>query len=469
MTNRMMLTATWAGFFEVLALVGCGSDPSPQAPDAGRAADAAVSIDAPPIDAPPALLTPGERTAIGHLSPLPAVPADLTNAHADDPMAAKLGQMLFFDKSYAGALVVGDDGTNGGLGVVGDTGKVSCASCHAVGTGTLDDERSTPGNVSLGIKFGTRNALGLVNSAYYKWSNWGGKFDSQWSLPLAVAENAATMASNRLQIVHMLYAKYKAAYNATFATPLDPSLDPTAADASRFPATGHPGDAAGFDGMTTADKLIVTTIYANYGKALEAYVRKLVSADAPFDRFVAGDDHAISVSAVRGLKLFLAKGCATCHAGPAFTDNQFHALAVPQTGQNVPAADTGRFADVAAVLTNPFNTAGMFSDNTTTGKLTGVVQAASQTGQFRTKGLRNVATSAPYMHAGELATLADVIGFYNVGGGTAPTGVTKDPLMVPLALSTADQADLVEFLKTLTGQPIDAALDLDTSKSRRFE
>jgi cytochrome c peroxidase len=116
------------------------------------------------------------------------------------------------------------------------------------------------------------------------------------------------------------------------------------------------------------------------------------------------------------------------------------------------------------VLANPFNTAGAFSDNTTTGMLTGVAQDAAQTGQFRTKGLRNVATSAPYMHAGQLATLADVISFYNAGGGTAPSGVTKDVLMVPLALSAGDEADLVEFLGTLTGQPITVALEIDTSK-----
>jgi cytochrome c peroxidase len=93
-----------------------------------------------------------------------------------------------------------------------------------------------------------------------------------------------------------------------------------------------------------------------------------------------------------------------------------------------------------------------------------VAQDVSQTGQFRTKGLRNVATSAPYMHAGQLATLADVITFYNAGGGTPATGVTKDALIVPLSLSTQDQADLVEFLNTLTGQPIPASLEIDTSR-----
>ncbi|HEU4612478.1 MAG TPA: cytochrome c peroxidase, partial [Kofleriaceae bacterium] len=135
------------------------------------------------IDSPTPILSPAELAELAKQSPLPAVPADPTNAYADNAAAAKLGQMLFFDKSYSGALSVADDGMNGGLGAVGDTGKVACASCHAVGSDALDDRRSQPGAVSLGTGLGTRNALGAVNSAFYAWTNWGGRFDSQWSLP----------------------------------------------------------------------------------------------------------------------------------------------------------------------------------------------------------------------------------------------------------------------------------------------
>ena len=138
-------------------------------------------------DAPPPAIdldqfTDAERAQIAGLSPLPALPPDPTNAYADHPGAARLGQMLFFDKSYSGALLVGDDGTNGGLGPVGAIGKVSCHTCHAVGSATLDDQRAS-NHISLGTNFGTRNALGMVNSSFYEWTNWGGRFDSQWSLP----------------------------------------------------------------------------------------------------------------------------------------------------------------------------------------------------------------------------------------------------------------------------------------------
>jgi len=169
--------------------------------------------------------------------------------------------------------------------------------------------------------------------------------------------------------------------------------------------------------MAAGDRDIVNRIFANYGKALAAYVRKLVSRDAPFDQFVAGDTNAITTSAIRGLKVFLAKGCVTCHAGPTFSDDKFHALVVPQTGLHVPATDNGRYQDVPALLASAFNTNGAFSDDTATGKLTGLAQDASQMGQFRTRTLRNVAQSAPFMHSGQFATLADVVAFYDQGGG----------------------------------------------------
>ncbi|MBA3397939.1 MAG: hypothetical protein H0T89_35270 [Deltaproteobacteria bacterium] len=441
-------------------LLGCGDDQQETPVDAGA--------DAPGIDAPGDPLTPAEIAAMKLLSPLPAVPADSTNQFANNVKAATLGQMLFFDKSYSGALAVADDGTNGGLGAAGSVGKVSCASCHAAGSDGMDDRRTRPNNVSLGTDYGTRNALAVVNSSFYAWTNWAGRFDSQWSLPLAVAENAKIMKSTRLEIAHMLYAKYRTEYNATFPVALDSALDPTATDAARFPAVGKPKAAAAdpdgpWEGMTQADRDIVNTIFANYGKALQAYMRTLVSRDAPFDRFVSGDRAAISPAAVNGLKIFLAS-CVRCHSGPNFADDKFHALGVAQTGPRVPAADLGRFQDVPGLLGSPFNSNGNFSDDKLTGRLTNLTQQAAQTGQFRTKSLRNVAQSAPFMHSGQHATLADVVAFYNTGGGTPPAGITKDPLLQPLALSPQQQADLVAFLETLTGADVSAELVTDTSK-----
>ena len=406
-----------------------------------------------------------ELAKLKMLSPLPSPRADPTNRVADDPQAAALGQRLFFDKRFSGAIKIADDGTNGGLGAVGDTGKVACASCH-VPDSWFQDSRSRPNALSIAIGRTSRNTPPAVNAAYYDWQQGGGAADSVWLGPLGPAE--FFLGSTRLKIAHVIYDRHKAPYEAVFG-PLASALEATATDAARFPASGKPKSAATdpdgpWEAMTADDQQAVNTIFSDFGKAIEAYERLLTSGDAPFDRYVAGDLAAIDASAKRGLKLFIGKAaCVACHAGPSFTDQKFHDLGVPQTGDNVPAADAGRFDAVPRVLANIFNTSGPFSDDTTTGKLTGLAQADGQKGQFRTKQLRQIAETGPYMHTGQLATLADVVAFYDKGGETTGFAGAKDPLMVPLNLSAAEQADLVAFLQTLTGAPVPAALRADTS------
>jgi cytochrome c peroxidase len=215
--------------------------------------------------------------------------------------------------------------------------------------------------------------------------------------------------------------------------------------------------------MTQADRDIVDRIYVNYGKALAAYTRRLVSRNAPLDRFLAGDDSAITPAAKRGLHTFIAH-CVSCHSGPMLTDDDFHALGVPQTGTNVPAVDNGRFQDVPALLASRFNSDSVFSDNRTTGRLAGLAQVDTQKGQFRTKSLRGIGASRPYMHAGQLPTLRDVVAFYNDGGAAVPDGVTKDPLVMPLGLDKSQENDLVELLLMLDGDPVPPTWLADLSK-----
>ena len=384
------------------------------------------------------------------LSPLPALPPDPTNNYVDNAGAALLGQKLFFDKRYSGALTVA-----GELGAVGDTGKVACSTCHL--GGAMSDGR-TPFNVTLGTGLHTRNAPALVNSSFYEWTNWGGRFAAQWELPLAVAENPLTMNSTRLKLAHFIYDNYKLEYEAVFGA-LPEALASTAADAARFPAAGKPGSTAWDTDTAPADKAAVNLIIVNYGKAIQAYMRKLVSRNAPFDQYVATGGGNLSESAIRGSLLFVGKAkCTLCHSGPFFTDNKFHNLG----GLGV---DAGRFNDGAALKASALNIDGVFSDKTDTGRLAGLTNPMTDDttrSAFRTASLREVKDTAPYMHAGQLADLAAVVSFYNAGGGevpsTAPTGTVKDPLLTPLGLSEGEQADLVEFLKTLSGDPVPSTL-----------
>lgn len=417
------------------------------------------------------LFTQSEWSQIQTLSPLPALPNDPTNDHANSAPAAKLGQELFFEKSFSGALAVGNDGTNGGLGSVGQTGTISCSECHDVNN-WFQDTRSQPPNVTLGANWLPHRAPSLVNACFYTWYHWDGHFDSMWGASIGGVENPKSFNSTRLQVVHAVYNKYKNDYNAAFMPPLDPALDPSAPDASRFPPVAMPkASPTAPDGpwemMTAADQDTVNRIMSNVGKSLQAYMRQLLSRNAPFDQYVAGNHGAISTQAKQGLQLFIGKAaCVACHNTPFFSDNKFHNTGVPQNlgGPHAPAMDPGRYGVIPALLAYGWNTNSKYSDDTMTGKLTGLSQTMSEMGQFRTKDLRQVAEVGPYMHAGQFATLPDVLNFYNKGGGDSGTYEgTKDPLIVPLNLTSDEQAEIVAFLQTLTGDPIPANLRQDTS------
>jgi len=301
-----------------------------------------------------------------------------------------------------------------------------------------------------------------VNSAYYRWTNWAGRFSSPWELPPVVAENPAILNSSRLFVAHRIFDVYRTDYEAVFG-PLDAALGK---DTKRFPAQGKPKPApsdkdpkpadGAWEAMAKQDQLLVNQTFVNYGKAIEAYMRALVSKDAPFDRFIAGDAAALSGAAQRGAALFVGKAaCSACHSGPHFSDDDFHNLGVPQAGDKVPAQDDGRFKDVPPLLKSALNSAGSFSDDPNTGRLAGLTDPMPESakGEFRTANLRGIVDSAPYMHSGQLATLDEVIDFYDKGGGTPVSG-TKDPLLVPLGLTKEEKADLIEFLKSLSGAPI---------------
>jgi len=193
----------------------------------------------------------------------------------------------------------------------------------------------------------------------------------------------------------------------------------------------------------------------------------MVSRDAPFDTWVAGDCDAIDDSAQRGALLFVGKArCTNCHSGSHFSDDGFHNLGVPQ---GVPAnVDQGRFADAASLLGAAAITAATapWTDDAAEGArrragLTNPMPESTR-GAFRTPDLRGVAETAPYMHSGQFATLEAVVDFYNFGGGTPVVG-TRDPLLVPLGLTAEETTDLVAFLRTLTGASVPAGLLVDTS------
>jgi len=154
--------------------------------------------------------------------------------------------------------------------------------------------------------------------------------------------------------------------------------------------------------------------FENVGKALAAFERTFISDDSPFDQYIAGQDSAMSPSAIRGLDIFVKKGnCIACHDGVNFTDDSFHNIGIDN-------GDVGRYAIDGLELSK---------------------------GAFKTPGLRNIIFSAPYMHDGSLESLEAVVEHYNNG---APNVANLSSLIKPLGLTAQEKADLIAFMAALT-------------------
>jgi cytochrome c peroxidase len=373
-------------------------------------------------------------------------PPSPTNAVADDPAAAALGQQFFFDTRFSGPLVVGSDGANGATGPAGARGTISCASCHNPAAGGADTR--SRGNTSLGASWTGRNAPSVYNAAFSPWQFWDGRRDSLWSQALGPVESPAEHNFSRLEVAHLIADVYRSSYSEVFGAM------PDLVDGVRFPSRGRPGDAS-WQAMAPQDQAVIDRIYSNFGKAIAAYERKLLDKDSAFDRYLAGDAAALAPAAVRGARLFVGRAsCNECHTGPTLSDGKFHNTGAPQVGPAVPAEDHGREDGIAKALANEFNGQGPYSDFRGGTLLQGLPAGAALQdlrGAFKTPPLRGVARTAPYMHTGSFATLREVVLFYRDGGGTAGFSGRKDPAMQPLALSDQDVSDLVAFLESLDG------------------
>ena len=195
--------------------------------------------------------------------------------------------------------------------------------------------------------------------------------------------------------------------------------------------------------------------FARVGKALEAYQRRLSPAPGRFDRFVSalveGDEATandlLSDDEVLGLRLFLDPArtqCLRCHNGALLTNQSFHHVA---TATGTAGPDFGRFLGAQAVLLDPFNCLGAFSDAARDEcaeiRFMNTAEVAHTMGQFKTPTLRGLAKTAPYMHDGRFATLAEVVEHYR----NPPS--ERGSELTPLAITDEEAAALVAFLGTL--------------------
>ena len=269
------------------------------------------------------------------------------------PEKILLGKQLFFD------------------GRLSADNKVSCASCHDPAKGFSNGEQFATG---VEGKKGGRNSPTVINSAYQTFQFWDGRAKSLEEQALGPIQNPIEMNMTLDAVVARLNGieGYKKQFQQVFGTDV------------------------------TSDAI---------GKAIATYERTVLSGDAPYDKFKAGDHAALAEGAQRGMKLFFGKAnCSACHAGPNFTDNAFHNIGLPGT-------DTGR--DI-------------------------ISKSSGDKGAFKTPTLREIAKTGPYMHDGSLKTLEEVVAHYNKGG--TPNDQLDEEIF-PLKLTTEQLADLVAFIK----------------------
>jgi cytochrome c peroxidase len=268
--------------------------------------------------------------------------------------------------------------------------SLSCSSCHNPLIGFTDGQKFSRGASG---KFGTRNAPTVINAAYVPIQFWDGRAAS-------LEEQAGSPMASPIEMD-------QAHDVAVSKLEADPSYR------ARFEKAFGPGP-------VTIGKV---------SKALASFERTLLSGDSAFDKYeYGGRKDALSAAAIRGLAIFRdsTKGnCATCHTindkFALFTDGKFHNIGVG-VNEEGDLTDLGRY-----------NQTKMQADK----------------GSFKTPTLRNVALSAPYMHDGSLKTLKDVVDFYAGGGNSNPF---LDKEIKVIKLSGQERADLVEFLKALTGE-----------------
>ncbi len=336
---------------------------------------------------------PRQRTfpQLSAISLQPPVPGDnpITQAKVE------LGKLLFFDTRLSG-----------------DTGT-SCATCHEPILGWGDGN-----TLSMGYD-GTehwRNSQTIINTGYLGKLFWAGESPSlEAQAKSAITGNLAgngdpAMIEERLKQIPLYVRMFEEAYGVSGPT---------------FP-------------------LIL--------KAIATFERVATnSTDSPFDRFMRGDESAMSEQALRGKTLFEGKaGCIQCHNGMLLTDESFYNLGVPVS----PLFEQSALHQIS--LRYQFHIRGVPEAVYRTAKqdlgLYYSTKRPEDRGKFRTPPLRYLEYTDPYMHNGAFASLEEVIDFYDQGGGDDDA---KSPLLEPLGLTSDEKADLLEFLKALSGSEVE--------------
>lgn len=296
----------------------------------------------------------------------------------DNPITKEkieLGRRLFFDKRLS------------------KNETVSCASCHDPAKGWSNGTAVAEG---IEKQTGNRNSPTLINVVYSRSHFWDGRAKTLEEQALGPIQNPIEMGMDLKELEERLgkIESYKQEFKSVFDTEV------------------------------TSDSI---------AKAIATFERTILSGDAPYDKFKAGDESALTESAARGRKLFFGKAnCSACHSGSNFTDNGFHNIGIgmEEVETEQAPADEKESKDKKS----PEKDLGRFV----------LSKLGGDKGAFKTPTLREIARTAPYMHDGRFQTLEEVIEYYDKGGIANPQ---LDEELFPLKLNDQQKNDLITFLK----------------------
>lgn len=344
---------TWRLLPLALLVAGCGREAAPPAVTAAAPANpppAAAAQAGPAAD--PALL----KQAQALFQPIPDKAPDPAG-NPVTPEKVALGKMLYFD------------------GRLSSSGVISCNSCHNVGMGGID---GVPTSIGHGFQKGPRNAPTVYNAVFNVAQFWDGRAEDLKAQAKGPVQAGVEM-NNKPEVVEATL-KSMPGYVTAFQ--------------SAFPGESSP---VSFDNMA---------------KAIEAFETTLITPGAPFDAFLKGDAHALTADQQAGLKLFMDKGCSSCHNGINLGGQAYFPFGVVHKPSDAvrPAGDRGRYA---------------------------VTKSEGDDYVFRAAPLRNIAATAPYFHSGNVWKLQEAVTIM----GDAQLGATLTP----------DEAEKIHlFLHALT-------------------
>ncbi|MHB9074053.1 MAG: cytochrome-c peroxidase [Desulfobaccales bacterium] len=405
---RKILWVTMAAAALIYTTLGACLGAGPEAASSGTPQPATSKP--PPIPVAGPLAQPRFFKQVG--VPVQQTLAEIPPDNPQTPEKIALGEKLFFD------------------GRLSADGTVACATCHNPALAFTDGR---PTSVGFKGRVGQRNAPTVMNALYNMAQFWDGRaktLEDQAAFPIV---NPSEMGQ--------------------------PSLDAAVAQISAIPeyqqAFRHV-----FGRAPNGPDLV---------RAIASYERTLISFDAPFDRFINGDQNAIDAAAKRGWEIFNTRAhCNRCHAAvnrdvEYFTDFSFHNIGIGIIRHHVvPLAVKAerliKKGDLPAV-----DRAAIQSDMSVLGRFL-VTRKTADIASFKTPNLRNVLVTAPYFHDGSQETLWDVMDHYNKGDGLKNPWLDED--IQPLALTEQDIDDVVAFLASLTSADYQELGDKELARQR---